>query len=78
MLVKLFSPSPEGERRYSPAQRTLKLRIEGNPDPKHVICRAEQPERQNAQQEGNQAATCHPFQVTKRSDRPRFGRETLS
>lgn len=38
MLVKLYGPAPEGERRYSPAEciGAVKTRIEGNPDPKHV------------------------------------------
>jgi hypothetical protein len=35
MLVKLYGPSPEGPRRYSPAQciGSYKQRIEGDPDP---------------------------------------------
>jgi hypothetical protein len=38
MLVKIYGPSPEGEKRYSPAEclGAVKHRIEGNPDPKHV------------------------------------------
>ena len=38
MLVKLYGPSLEGEKRYSPAEciGAVKHRIEGNPDPKHV------------------------------------------
>ena len=38
MLVKVYGPAPEGQRRYSPAECTgaIKHRIEGNPDPKHV------------------------------------------
>ena len=38
MLVKLYGPSLEGEKRYSPAQciGAVKTRIEGNPDPKYV------------------------------------------
>jgi IS1 family transposase len=38
MLVKLYGPSSEGEKRYSPAECTgaVKYRVEGNPDPKHV------------------------------------------
>jgi hypothetical protein len=38
MLVKIYGPSPEGEKRYSPAEclGSYKQRIEGNPDPKHV------------------------------------------
>jgi hypothetical protein len=38
MLVKSCGPSPEGQRRYSPAICTgaRKFRVEGNPDPKHV------------------------------------------
>src|SRR6202162_1440330 len=38
MLVKLYGPAPEGERRYSPAEcvGAVKTRIEGDPDPKHV------------------------------------------
>ena len=37
-LVKIYGPSLEGEKRYSPAECTgaKKYRIEGNPDPKHV------------------------------------------
>ena len=38
MLVKLYGPSGEGEKRYSPAEYTgaIKHRIEGNPDPNYV------------------------------------------
>ncbi len=38
MLVKVFGPGPEGQRRYSPAEciGSVKHRVEGNPDPKHV------------------------------------------
>src|SRR5579863_5879416 len=38
MLVKLYGPSGEGEKRYSPAECTgaVKHRVEGNPDPKYV------------------------------------------
>jgi hypothetical protein len=38
MLVKLYGPSPEGEKRYSPAEciGAVKHRIEGNPDPNYV------------------------------------------
>jgi IS1 family transposase len=38
MLVKVYGPAPEGQRRYSPAEcvGAVKHRIEGNPDPKHV------------------------------------------
>src|SRR5271169_5391214 len=38
MLVKLYGPSGEGEKRYSPAEciGAVKHRIEGNPDPDHV------------------------------------------
>ena len=38
MLVKLYGPSGEGEKRYSPAEciGAIKHRIEGNPDPKYV------------------------------------------
>jgi IS1 family transposase len=38
MLVKIYGPSLEGEKRYSPSECTgaVKYRIEGNPDPKHV------------------------------------------
>jgi IS1 family transposase len=38
MLVKLYGPSPEGQRRYSPAEciGIRKTRIEGDPDPAHV------------------------------------------
>jgi IS1 family transposase len=38
MLVKVFGPAPEGQRRYSPAEciGMVKHRVEGNPDPKHV------------------------------------------
>ena len=44
MLVKIYGPAPEGERRYSPAICTgaRKHRVEGNPGPEacqHVICR---------------------------------------
>jgi len=38
MLVKVYGPSLEGEKRYSPAEciGAVKHRIEGNPDPKYV------------------------------------------
>ena len=38
MLVKIYGPAIEGEKRYSPAEciGAVKHRIEGNPDPKHV------------------------------------------
>ena len=38
MLVKLFGATPEGEKRYSPAEciGIRKTRIEGDPDPAHV------------------------------------------
>src|SRR5256884_8345287 len=38
MLVKLYGATPEGEKRYSPAEciGARKTRIEGDPDPKHV------------------------------------------
>jgi len=38
MLIKIYGPAPEGQRRYSPAvcEGARKERIEGNPDPKHV------------------------------------------
>jgi IS1 family transposase len=38
MLVKLYGPSPEGPRRYSPAEciGARKELIQGNPDPDHV------------------------------------------
>ena len=38
MLVKVYGPAPEGQRRYSPAECTgaIKHRVEGKPDPKHV------------------------------------------
>ncbi len=38
MLVKIYGPSGEGEKRYSPAEciGAVKHRIEGNPDPKYV------------------------------------------
>jgi IS1 family transposase len=38
MLVKIYGPSGEGEKRYSPAEciGAVKHRMEGNPDPKHV------------------------------------------
>jgi IS1 family transposase len=37
-LVKLYGPSPEGQRRYSPAECTgiVKTRVSGEPDMKHV------------------------------------------
>jgi hypothetical protein len=36
--VKLYGPSPDGARRYSPAEciGAVKTRIEGNPNPDHV------------------------------------------
>jgi hypothetical protein len=42
MLVKVYGPAPEGQRRYSPAEciGAVKHRVEGNPDPKHVSTRA--------------------------------------
>jgi IS1 family transposase len=38
MLVKMYGPSPEGARRYSPAEciGAVKTRVEGDPDPDHV------------------------------------------
>jgi len=38
MLVKVYGPAPEGQRRYSPAEciGAVKHRVEGNPNPKHV------------------------------------------
>jgi IS1 family transposase len=38
MLVKVYGPAPEGQRRYSPAEciGATKHRVEGNPDPAHV------------------------------------------
>jgi hypothetical protein len=38
MLVKLYGPAPEGQRRYSPAECTgaIKTPIQGHPDLKHV------------------------------------------
>jgi hypothetical protein len=38
MLVKVYGPAPEGQRRYSPAEciGAVKYRVDGNPDPKHV------------------------------------------
>jgi len=38
MLVKVYGPAPEGQRRYSPAEciGAVKHRVEGNPDPKYV------------------------------------------
>ena len=38
MLVKMYGPSREGEKRYSPAEciGAVKHRIEGNPDPDHI------------------------------------------
>lgn len=38
MLVKMYGPSGEGEKRYSPAEciGAVKHRVEGNPDPKYV------------------------------------------
>ncbi len=37
-LVKLYGPSPDGQRRYSPAEcvGAKKVRVEGSPDPRHV------------------------------------------
>jgi IS1 family transposase len=38
MLIKIYGPASEGQRRYSPAEciGAKKERIEGNPDPKHI------------------------------------------
>ena len=38
MLVKMYGAAPEGEKRYSPAVCTgaRRMRVEGDPDPKHV------------------------------------------
>jgi hypothetical protein len=38
MLVKIYGPAPEGQRRYSPAEciGAVKHRVEGNPDPAHI------------------------------------------
>jgi hypothetical protein len=37
-LIKIYGEAPEGQRRYSPAVCTgaIKVRIEGDPDPKHI------------------------------------------
>lgn len=47
MLVKVYGPAPEGQRRYSPAEciGAIKHRVEGNSDPRHVSTR--HAERQN-------------------------------
>ena len=39
MLVKMYGPWPEGQRRFSPAICTgaRKTRIEGNPEPLHQV-----------------------------------------
>ena len=52
MLVKIYGPAPEGQRRYSPAEciGAVKHRVEDNPDPKHVstsFCRASEFEHPN-------------------------------
>jgi hypothetical protein len=38
MLTKIYGPSSEGQRRYSPPEcrGATKDRIYGNPDPKHI------------------------------------------
>ena len=38
MLVKIYGPAPEGQRRYSPAEciGAAKHRVEGHPDPAHI------------------------------------------
>ena len=38
MLVKIYGPTPEGQRRYSPAEciGAAKHRVEGKPDPAHI------------------------------------------
>jgi IS1 family transposase len=38
MLVKIYGPAPEGQRRYSPAEciGAKKHRVEGNPNPKFI------------------------------------------
>jgi IS1 family transposase len=38
VLIKVYGAAPEGEKRYSPAEciGTMRQRIEGNPDPRHV------------------------------------------
>ena len=38
MLVKVYGASPEGEKRYSPAECVAaeKVWVQGNPDPKHI------------------------------------------
>ena len=38
MLVKVYGPAPEGQRRYSPPVCTgaHRYRVEGRPDPKHI------------------------------------------
>jgi hypothetical protein len=47
MLVKVCGSTPEGQRRYSPAECVGAVRhhVEGNPDPKHVL--TSYAERQN-------------------------------
>ena len=51
MHVKLYGPSPEGEKRYNPAEciECHKHLVEGHPDrsTQYVLCRAQQSERQN-------------------------------
>jgi Homeodomain-like domain len=56
-LVKIYGAAPEGQRRYSPAICTgaSKHRIEGNPDPKHVICRTQQSFYPHGQQAHDEA-----------------------
>lgn len=38
MLIKIYGPAPEGQRRYSPPEciGAVGKRIEGKPDPKHI------------------------------------------
>ena len=54
MLVKVYGPAPEGQRRYSPAEcvGAVKHRVEGNPDPKHVS--TSYAERQNLNHQDGQ------------------------
>ena len=63
MLVKVYGPEPEGQRRYSPSEciGAVKHRIEGNPDPKqceHVIFRTAKSEYPDGQPSHDAAHKC--------------------